>query len=206
MQSVPTRAIAAMIAALVVMSACSGSDDVAELPSEDPEPTTTTSTSATSESTTTASSTTTVLSETEVAEAEIEQLITEYWMNRFDPEGADDEGQQYLTGILATRTAENRAEREAQGQQLVEQGRSAIQITSVEAALDAGTGLATSCSGSDTALVDAETGEILGRDDPDFQFTSEWLVQQTDEGWKISEWYPSALTDSPELCAVEIEP
>lgn len=200
MQPLPTRAITALIVALLVVAACSNDDDVADLPPEDPS--TTTSSSTTSTQPTTTSSTTATLSETQAAEAEIEQLLIDWWTKSFDGEG-EDGGPEYLTGLLALRFTELVAATEANGNRGVNSQNSVIDVTSVAVDLAAGTGEATSCGGSAVLEVNRDTNEVVVDADPTFQFTSDWQLQLTEDGWRIAEWIPSANLAEPVLCTVE---
>lgn len=200
MQPLPTRAITALIVALLVVSACSNDDDIADLPPEDPSTTTTSSTTSTQPTTT--SSTTTTLSETQAAEAEIEQLLIDWWTGADDGLGPDG-GTEYLTGLIETRVSELAAEEQAQGYESSNSQNSVIQVTSIAVDLEQGTAEATSCTGSAVIQRSSADNAIVFADDPTFLFTSDWIVVLTDEGWKISDWFPSANADEPEPCTIE---
>jgi hypothetical protein len=198
MQPLPQRAITALIVALLAVSACSSNDDIADLPPKNPSTTATPSTSSTSPTPT--PSTTTTLSETEAAEAEIEQLLTDWWTGAYDGQGQDG-GLEYLTGLIALRVTERVADYTAAGDETVNSQDSVIEIVTVAVDLEAGTGEATSCGGSSVLRRNIETGSVVFEDDPDFQFTSDWSLELTDDGWRIAEWIPSPNNQTV-LCTV----
>lgn len=193
-------ATAALLA--VLLTGCSP-DDIGELPPDTEtdlsadEPTTTTV-----EETTTSASTSTTLSATDVARAEIEQLIFNWWTQAYDGEGTEG-ATEYLTGLIETRISELAVEEQAQGLENTNTQNSVIDITSIDVDLDEGTAEATSCTGSAITQIDTATNEIVFADNPDFLFTSDWVLELTDDGWKIAEWFPSANGSDPELCTIQ---
>ena len=196
-----------VVCVLVVLAVgCSGEDGLDESLADLDTSVTSVTTSSTVEepapttSTTVASSTT--LSEQAQAEAEIEEVITAWWTEGNgspDPE----QGLEYLTGQIARRVVESRAREAEEGYFIMTSGGSVIEVTLIEVDIDKGEATAYSCGGFDTSRFDIETLEPLKEpEDPTNQSTSEWTIELTPEGWKITNWYPSYNTGDPVECTI----
>ncbi len=184
---------------VLVLGACSSdpTDETAASPS-----TSTTSTMVETTTTTTAP-TTTALSEQDKAEAEIEQLVTEWYLEPYDSsQGQEGIRVEYLTGLARQRAIEYADEIESQGRIARSRGGQQIEVTGIEVDLEAGEGALDACIGSDVEFIDNETQEVVGTEDPTYLTTSEFLVVLTDDGWKVTEWYSSLLEDTPTECEI----
>lgn len=195
------RLLAAALAVALSAAACSSGGDEPDLGLESGESSTTTTTSA---PTTTTAETTTTLSEQAQAEADVAQVVTDYWLTEIDT--AEGElGLEYLTGLIETRTQQWAEGLTATGQTLRDfEGQKRIEISRVQVDLGAGTAEVEACMGSGSEVLDIETLEQIEiGSNPDFLSTSVLLVEQTAAGWKIGEMFPTAATGSPELCEIE---
>lgn len=203
----PATAVALLAGLALAVGACSdGDDDAAALLEAAASATTTTAAPSTTNTTAaTAIASTTSLSEQRVAEVEIEALVTDWWIKAYDPEQGDAAGGlEYTTGLMAARIEENRATAADEGYSRVSRGGATIQVTSMDIDVDEGQGIVNTCGGSDLIRLDAETGEpITDGDDPAYQTTSEFYVELTADGWRISEWVPSFNTGTPVECTVD---
>lgn len=183
--------------ALIALGCSSdGDDEITGL--ESVESSTTSTTEAT---TTTTEATTTTLSEQAQAEADVAQLVTDFWLAPFDT-SQNEYGAEYLTGLIAIRSAEYAESVTAEGQVAREIGQKTIEVTQVEVDLEAGQGTVDVCAGSYGEIVDLETLEQLAVEDPTYLTTSVYHVELTNDGWKISDLFPSQATNSPQLCEV----
>lgn len=136
------------------------------------------------------------------AEAEVEELVTEFWLSPFDT-STGELRLKYLTGLPARRLEEGVQQLEEQGQLIRNQGQESIQVTSVEVDLETGEGEITACTGESGERLDAETMErIVEAADPEYLTTTVFYFQLTPDGWKISEFVGSAESESPELCEI----
>ncbi len=198
------RTIATIATLSLFIGACGGDQ-------EDQTSGTTANTSSTTTTieatTTTAATTTTTLSEQDEAEAEVEQLVIDWWTAPADgSKGEEQEHLQYLTGLLEKRSNDYDTQLANEGQILFSDGDRPIEVTEVQIDLDAGSGEIDACTGDNASLVDAETGETIGTpSDPTNTWTSEFQVERTDDGWKISEWYASFNTGDPIECTIELQ-
>ena len=164
-------------------------------------PSTSTTATTVETTTTTTAPTTTTLSEQDKVEADVEELVTEWFLKPFDTsKGVDGNDLEDLTGLLRQRSIELVDEMTSNGQVLRSRGGERIEITHVEVDLNAGQGTVDACTGSDVEIFVTETQEVLVSDDPDYLTTGEFLVELTDDGWKINEWYPTQATDDPVEC------
>lgn len=194
------RLFAATIALVFIAAACSsgGDAEVAELQSV--ESTTTTPVASTTTSTI---ATTTTLSEQAQAEADVAQLVTDFWLTEVDT-STGEVGLEFMTGLIETRTREWATGLADAGEGLRDfEGQKRVEVTSVEVDLQVGTGEVQACMGSGSEVIDLETRQQIDiGSDPEFLSTSRLLVLKTSEGWKISEIYPSVLTGNAELCEI----
>ena len=187
---------ATAVCSVLILGACSSDpDDTAASPS------TSTTTTTVETTTTTTAPTTTTLSEQDKAEAEVEELVTEWFLRPYDSsKGEGWDRTENLTGLVRQRSLDVVEEFTSKGQLVRSGGGERIEITGVELDLEAGTGAVGTCAGSDSEIVDLETQEVLVSDDPNYLSTGEFLVELTDDGWKINEWYPTDATDDPVEC------
>ncbi len=195
------KRIIATVASITLFVGACGSETEDETDStQAARSTSTTSTEATA-------TTTATLSEQDKAEAEVEQLVIDWWTSPIDSSlGEDEPRHAYVTGLLRKRSIDNGNELAIEGQSLFGEGDGRIQVTEVLIDLDAGRGELNACTGDDSSIVDAATGEPVSEiGDPSFTFTSEFLVELTDDGWRIHEWYPSYNTGNPIECTIESE-
>ncbi len=200
------KRIIATIAALSLLIGACGSDQEDET-SDTTANTSSTTTTIEATTTTTTATTTTTLSEQDAAEAEVEQLVIDWWTAPADSsQGENQEHLQYLTGLIRKRSIDSSTARTEDGQILVSNGDRPIEITDVLVDLETGRGELDACIADNAYFLDSETGEKVGEEgDPSFSFTSEFLVELTDDGWKIHEWYPSYNTGNPIECTIETE-
>ncbi|MGH1492448.1 MAG: hypothetical protein ACRBK7_24175 [Acidimicrobiales bacterium] len=198
-----TRFVAALIALIACGAACSNSNDDIDAAPPETESSTTTTVATTLAPTTTTIATTTTLSEQAIAEAEVEQLLLDWWLGPFDT-STDDKGMglDHLTGLVERRIREYGQQLTEQGEILQHQGQERIEVVAVRVDLEDGKGEADICSGASGVFLDAETLEPTGAaDDPEYLTTTLVYVELTPEGWKISELLPSVLTE-PETCEI----
>jgi hypothetical protein len=196
-----TKPTAALTAALLLAaSACSNSD----APDIDlvAEPTTTTTTTQPLPSSTAAASApeapTTTPSERDQAEAEIRQVITNWYEFPIDTsKGEEGLGLDGTTGPLRQRILESAKRRTAEGEILRSTAPHPIEITTVKINLEEGTAEADACTGSAAELLDAETLEVITTDDPDLTHTSRFYLQLVDEQWTIHEWLARSANPIP---------
>ncbi len=145
--------------------------------------------------------TTTTVPEEEKAEADIEELVTDWYLQPFDTSnGVGGNRTENLTGLLRQRIIELVDELTSRGELVRSGGGERIEVIGVEVDLEASTGAVDVCNGSDSEVVVIETEEVLSSDDPNSLSTGEFLVELTDDGWKIDEWYPSRATGDPVEC------
>ncbi len=198
------RTIATIAALSLFIGACASDQ---ENETSDAIANTSSTTTTIEATTTTAATTTTTLSEQDEAEAEVEQLVIDWWTSPIDSSlGEDEPGLEYLTGLIRKRTIDNNAALTDAGQVMVGNGNGPIEITDIRINPETGQGELDACTGDDSSVLDSETGEEVGEvSDPSFAFTSEFLVELTDDGWKIHEWYPSYNTGDPIECTIETE-
>lgn len=196
-----TRLLLAIVALAIAFAACSDGEDGLGAELESAQNSTTTTTEAT---TTTTEATTTTLSEQAKAEADVAQLVTDYWLTEIDTSKGE-VGLEFMTGLIKLRT-QQWAEGLTEGGETLRDfaGQKRIEIQRVDVDLESGTGEVTACMGSGSEVLDLETLERVEiGSDPDFLSTSVLLVELTSQGWKINEMFASAATGSPELCELE---
>jgi len=196
------RLLALAVAFLLIAAACSDADDDigAELDAAATSSTTTTPPSTT----TTTEPTTTTLSDLELAEAEIRDVVTEWYQFPVDYAlGEAGLRLEQTTGILRQRILESAAQLDAEGQILRALDVSPIEITAVRVSLEKGTAEVDACTASADGLLDAETLEVIAADNPNDASTSVFQLQLIDGQWKINEWISSALDGDPIDCEVQ---
>jgi len=199
------RLLALAVAFLLAAAACSdGDDDVgAELDAEADAAATSSTTTAPPSSTTTTEATSTTLSDLELAEAEIREVVTEWYQFPIDTSQDDSDSRlDFLTGLLRQRVIESNTRLETDG--VIRRSRlpAPIEITGVAVELDDGTAEVEACTGSADEFVDAETLNVISADDPGDTTSSAFQLQLIDGQWKIAEWISSASGDEPITCEV----
>jgi hypothetical protein len=196
---VPGVRVGAVVAVVLIAAACSGSSDELVLDESlvDPSSTTTSSTVSVSSSTSEAV-TTTSLSELGAAEAEVARVVEEWWVEPFDTSlGEEGLALEQTAGLLRQRTIELPARYEEAGQIHRSRGGDRIEIRAIGLDLDNGQAEVEACAGADYETVDAETGEVLVSDDPEYLTISDFYVQLIEGDWKIVEWVPTQNSDNP---------
>jgi hypothetical protein len=165
------------------------------------EPSTTTQASTTS---TAATTSTAVVSERAQAEAEIRQVVTDWYEFLIDTskgeEGLNLDG---TTGLLRRRLVESAERRTAQGQIVRATTPSPIEIAQVRISLEEGTAEADACTGSTYEYLDAETLEVIATDDPSITLTSLFQLRLVEGEWKITEWISSDVAGDPKPCEIQ---
>lgn len=201
------RAIGATFVCVVLAAACT-SDPEAEIDDAIAAQSTSTSSETTSEPAPTSSSSTTSTTDGDAnaaaAEAEIERVLIGWWTSPYDSTLGEDQAYfDYLTGIVYQRSADRAEQHTRDGEVRRGEGAGLIDVTAIELDLERGRGTAAACTGSDHSLFDLDTDEAVELGDPNFTFTSEFRLEVTDDGWKISEWLPSFNTGNPIECTVD---
>ncbi len=173
---------------------------------------TTVATTASSTTTSTTEATTTTLSEAarrnadiDAARAEIVQVVEDWVMFPVDSDlGEAGSGADLLTGRLRARRLENfRMTIEAE-ERLYARGNAAVQVLDLRLDFDAGTAEVDTCFRGDLQRDDAD-GVLVGEDEG-LEIPAEFVVVQTERGWKIEEVYfdgpdPDRGVEG-ELCAI----
>ena len=201
----PRQLLVVGLAAALLISACSNSDDsglpTLEEATESAETSTTTSTEATT--TTSTEPTTTTLSELRLAEAEIRAVVTEWHQFPVDSSlGEVGLGLEQTTGLLRQRILEFAAELEAEGRVLRGFDNDPIAITQVTVDLIEGAAEVDACVGSATQIVDADTSETITADDPNDTAVATFQMLREDDGWKVGLFLPSALNGGAIECQI----
>ncbi|MEM9654727.1 MAG: hypothetical protein AAGA65_21735 [Actinomycetota bacterium] len=196
-----TTFFAVVVLSLAAAACSSDGDDLdAELEAA---PSSTSTSSTTAETTTSTEATTTTLSEQAQAEADVAQLVTDYWLTEIDTSKGEI-GLDFLTGAVAARNQEAMDRFNAEGRVLRDQGQKRIEVIEVDVNISDGQGEVTACMGSASEIVDAATQERIGNAaDPDLLTTTLFLVEQTPDGWRISELFASVAAESPEFCEID---
>lgn len=204
MAAITGRRIALVVAFLLAATACSNADDDTQAELDAAAEAAVTSTTAPPSSTTTTEPTSTTLSDLEQAEAEIRQVVTEWYQFPLDYSLGDEGlGLEQTTGLLRQRIIESAAQLEAEGQTLRSTEPSQIQITGIDIDLAGGAAEAEACTGSGTELVDTETLEVINSGDASETLTSVFQLRLVDGEWKIYEWLPSVLNGGAIECEIE---
>jgi hypothetical protein len=165
------------------------------------EPSTTTQASTTS---TTATTATALVSERAQAEAEIRQVVTDWFEFLTDTsKGEVGFGLEGTTGLLRLRLQQLGESTTARGEILRATTPSPIEITSVRITFERGIAEVDACTGSTYQLLDAETLEVIESDDPTSTHTSLFQLQLVDGEWKINEWLPSGNTGEAVPCEIQ---
>jgi hypothetical protein len=190
--------VALTVGLLLVAGACSNGSDDLDLTNE------TTSTTAEASTTSTTEATTTTLSEREQAEAEIRQVVTDWYEFPIDSsQGEEGLGLEGTTGLLRLRIVESLAQLEADGEIMRATVTPPIEITRVRISLAEGTAEVDACTGPALELVDAETLEVIDTDDPENTLTSLFQLQLVENEWKINEWISSDVAGDPDPCEIK---
>ncbi|MEM7274264.1 MAG: hypothetical protein AAF547_14370 [Actinomycetota bacterium] len=192
------RLMAIAVAVSLTIAACTDADDDigAELDAAAEAAETSTTVTTAAPSTTTSEATTTTLSERAQAEAEIRQVVTEWYEFPVDTsQGEEALGVEQTTGLLRQRLLESLVLLEADGQILRISSIPPIEITSIAIDLENGTAEVDACTGPAAELVDAETLEVIAADDPTDTAESMFQLQLVDGTWLISDWIASGRAD-----------
>jgi hypothetical protein len=200
--------VALTVGLLLAARACSnGSDDDLDLtieptPTTAKAPTTTTEVSTSTEASA-AEATTTTLSERGQAEAEIRQVVTDWYQFPMDTsKGEEGLNLKGTTGLLRLRILESAEQLEAEGEVMRSTGTPRIEITRVQISLAEGTAEVDACIGPSLELVDAETLEVIQSDNPNNTLTSLFQLQIIEGQWQINEWISSDVAGDPDPCEV----
>lgn len=199
------RLIAFAVGILLATAACSNADDDigAELDAAAEAAETSSTTTTTRPSTTTTSEpSSTTLSELEAAEAEIRQVVIEWYEFPLDYSlGEEGLGLEQTTGLLRQRIIESAAQLEAEGQILRSAAPARIEIVTVDIELEDGMAEVEACTAASAELLDADTLEVINATDP-APSTSSFQLQLVEEEWKISEWVASGVEGTPIECEI----
>jgi hypothetical protein len=146
---------------------------------------------------------TTTLSDLELVEAEVAQIVVDWWEMPIDTSSLEDEVRlEPLTGLLRRRVIADTERLATEGKIRRSRSTAPIGVLGVAVDTEEGTAEVQACIGAADEVVDAESFEVIAAADPDMTVESLFQLQLVEQQWLISEWLPSTLNGGAVQCEV----